>query len=82
MRKTKGSGSGIGKGKTRVETNSFVTTVNMAVVRHESAGGDNIRWTAENCDHAVSIVSDRDDCPPLGSSVAVEVRWKAPSVGR
>lgn len=65
-----------------METNSFVTTVNMAVVRHEAAGGDNIRWTAENYDHAVSIVSDRDDCPPLGAGVAVEVRWKAPVPGK
>lgn len=65
-----------------METNSFTTTVNMTVVRHEAAGGDNIRWTAENCDHAVSIVSDRDDCPPLGARVAVEVRWKAPVPGK
>lgn len=54
----------------------------MTVVRHEAAGGDNIRWTAENHDHAVSIVSDRDDCPPLGAGVAVEVRWKAPVPGK
>ena len=65
-----------------METNSFTTTVNMTVVRREAAGGDNIRWTAENHDHAVSIVSDRDDCPPLGAGVAVEVRWKAPVPGK
>lgn len=65
-----------------MEMNSFVSTINMTVVKHETAGGDSVRWTAENCDHAVSIVSDRDDCPPLGASVAVEVRWKAPAVGR
>lgn len=72
----------MGKRKQEMEMNSFVSTINMTVVKHETAGGDSVRWTAENCAHAVSIVSDRDDCPPLGAGVAVEVRWKAPSVGR